>query len=182
MKEVEVKAKVKSLDKLQKKLEGKGAVFKEPQIQKDVIFLHKDSSRDRSRRGKVILRLRQTDEVNILTLKKQLGNELDNIEHEIVVDNWVAAKNIINLLDYDEVVRVYKVRKEGKLGDLSICLDEVRGLGDFIEVEKVVKKGNSSKIQDELFSFLETLGVKYVDRVEEGYDSLVYKKLCKSKT
>jgi adenylate cyclase class IV len=52
-------------------------------------------------------------------------------------------------------------------------LDQVKGLGNFIEVEKF-STDDTFKIQEELFRFLETLGVKRKDRVLHGYDVLVY--------
>jgi len=54
-----------------------------------------------------------------------------------------------------------------------ICLDEVEGLGSFIEVEKTSAEDGEA-IQEELFNFLESLGVKREDRVFKGYDTLKY--------
>lgn len=176
MQEVEVKAKVDNLDLLKEKLKELGWLFKEPQIQKDVVFLLKNSNQEKSKKGKLVLRLRQSNGINILTLKKQLNNELDNIEKEVRIDDWLQAKEIIEMLGFEEVVRLTKTREEGKFNNLTICLDKVDGLGCFVEVEKMVESGNGENIQKELFDFLKSLGVKEEDRVREGYDSLVYKK------
>ena len=57
----------------------------------------------------------------------------------------------------------------------------MKDLGEFIEAEKIVKsedKEDRKKTQEELFNFLETLGVKKEDRIIDGkYDIMLYKKL-----
>jgi adenylate cyclase class IV len=42
-----------------------------------------------------------------------------------------------------------------------------------IEVEKITE-GEGDDVQEELFTFLETLGVTREDRVINGYDTLMY--------
>jgi predicted adenylyl cyclase CyaB len=67
----------------------------------------------------------------------------------------------------------------GSLGSDVICLDEVRDLGTFIELEKITEGEDPIKVQSELFAFLKSLGVREEDRVERGYDTLLY--LAKAK-
>ena len=177
MKEVEVKAKVDNLDALKEKLVQMGCVFSEPLVQKDKIYLHKSMKFSDMGRGKVILRIRRSDDKATLNLKKQLENELDNIEEELVIDNAEAGTRILKYLDFDEVVRVSKRRTKGKLNDLKICLDDVDELGTFIEVEKMTEDEDSLKIQEELFEFLESLGVKRESGVLKGYDTLIEEKM-----
>ncbi|MDP3762811.1 MAG: CYTH domain-containing protein, partial [bacterium] len=62
----------------------------------------------------------------------------------------------------------------------EICLDEVDRLGSFVEVETFSDDGDPEKIQEEIFKFLLSLGVKPEDRVREGYDTLVYLKNLKT--
>jgi adenylate cyclase class IV len=54
-------------------------------------------------------------------------------------------------------------------------LDEVDGLGSYIEVEKMSDE-DGEKIQNELFDFLQILGVSKEDRVLKGYDTLMWLK------
>jgi hypothetical protein len=49
-------------------------------------------------------------------------------------------------------------------------------LGEFIEVEKMTEEVDGEKIQEELFQFLETLGVSRSDRALHGYDVLLNQK------
>ena len=173
MKEVEIKAKAPDADALKRKLEEKGCEFSEPAVQKDRIYLHEDTSFPEITRGTVILRIRETKGKHILTLKKQLGNELDNIEREVTVDDPDQAEDILTHMDYREAVRVRKTRTTCSYKDMEICIDEVDRLGTFIEVEKMTEE-DSATVQEELFSFLETLGVRKEDQVHKGYDTLTY--------
>ena len=77
------------------------------------------------------------------------------------------------LMNYSEVVRVSKVRRTANHEGMQICLDEVRGLGTFVEVDRMVDEGNTEAIQEELFQFLEQSGISRDQRVLQGYDSLV---------
>jgi adenylate cyclase class IV len=53
-------------------------------------------------------------------------------------------------------------------------LDQVEGLGAFIEVEEITAQDTVEEIQNKLFEFVQTLGVLPEDRVTQGYDTMVY--------
>ena len=73
------------------------------------------------------------------------------------------------------MVSFSKTRCKGKYNDWEVCIDEVPGLGDFIEVEKLTEDGDSEAIQKSLFEFLQTLGVTEADREHFGYDVIMWK-------
>ena len=68
-----------------------------------------------------------------------------------------------------------KKRRKCRYNEYEVCLDEVEGLGNFIEVEKITE-GEGEVIQRELFNFLMKLGVNKEDKIEQGYDTLMYNK------
>lgn len=173
MKEIEVKAKIANIQTLKDVLTNLGCVFSKPTIQHDTIFLHHSLTPQAVQRGNVILRLRKSNGKCILTLKKQLSNELDNIEREVEVMNEHQAAEILHYLDFKEVIQVNKERLQTNFQGITICLDEVEGLGYFIEVEKMSSTEDSQQVQNELFQFLETLGVKKTQQVFKGYDRLL---------
>lgn len=173
MKEIEVKARVKNIDEVKVKLIGLGSVFSEPLVQKDIVYLHQSLAFKDIKRGTSVLRIRNANGKYTLTLKKQLENELDNIEREIVFDDFQQAADILQYMDYREVVRVTKTRVKCRYQDLTICLDDVEGLGRFIEVEKMSEIADSAEVQKSLFEFLQTLGVAKEDQVFKGYDTLI---------
>ena len=178
MKEIEVKARIDNADELVKKAQNFGFCFTEVTTQKDIIFLPEGIKFSEIRSGVPVVRVRNQNGQKItLTLKKRLENELNKIEHEIVASDDVEAAKILENLNLYEVVRVDKNRREGHFNDLGICIDEVEGLGSFVEMEKLCEEGDGLKIQAELFALLKSFGVKDEDRVHNGYDTLIYNKL-----
>ena len=173
--EIEVKAKVRNLDDLVSKLKEIGCVLNEPVVQDDCIYNKKGVDIRKGYDGSPILRIRKQGEKIIFTLKKNRSNELDCIEKEIEVSDKDILKDILELLDYENTIEVHKKRQRGKYGDYEICLDEVEGLGFFIEVEKMSDE-DGEKVQNELFDFLKKLGIEDEDRVFYGYDTLVWLK------
>jgi len=75
-------------------------------------------------------------------------------------------------------VRITKVRRTVALDDLSLCLDEVDGLGAFLELERMVPdEVPGEAVQAGLADFVESLGIE-AERIEETYDSLVHAALA----
>jgi adenylate cyclase class 2 len=173
--EVEVKARVKNLEKLKSKLEAMGCVFSKEIEQEDRIFTDSDEDFAAYQPGVNFLRIREQGDKVLFTLKRSRSNELDSIEHEITVNDADELKNIIQSLGYHEAARVNKRRQQTKYKEYQISLDEVEGLGKFIEVEQFTDE-ESKQAQEQLFKFLESLGVFRNDRVTRGYDTLVYLK------
>jgi adenylate cyclase class 2 len=172
-KEIEVKAKVKNLEDISQKIISLGSILSEPITQDDAIFVNLTGSFTDFKRGENFLRIRKNNQKILFTVKQPQKNELDCIEHEVEVSDAEELQNILELMGYHEAVQVHKVRRKAKYKDYEICLDEVRDLGSFIEVEKITD-GDGEKVQEELFLFLESLGVQREDRVVHGYDTLVY--------
>ena len=173
--EIEVKAKVKDFEIIKNKLKEIGCVLSMPIIQDDYIYNKKGLNLYKDNAGFPVLRIREQNGKIIFTLKKNRSNELDCIEKELEVSNKDILKDIFELLDYESTVEVHKKRIKTNYKDYEICLDEVDGLGSYIEVEKMSDE-DGEKVQNELFEFLQTLGVSKEDRVFNGYDTLIYLK------
>ncbi len=173
-KEIEVKAKVKSFEEIKAKLEELGCTFTEPVIQDDTIFVNFDSDFAGIKPADAnFLRIRKAKGKILFTLKRDGKNELDCIEREVEISDADQFRDSLEFMGYHAVVQVSKTRVKTKYNDMEICLDEVKNLGSFIEVEKIAS-GDSDIIQNELFTFLESLGVSKEDRVFKGYDTLLY--------
>lgn len=174
MTEVEVKAKVSNFTEIQSRLTKLGCTFSEPSIQKDRIYLPNGIEFPDKTKGTLFARIRNSNGKYIFTLKKQLDTEFENIEHELVIDSPEQANEMLKLLDFHEVLSVSKKRIKCKYEDMTICLDEIEGLGSFVEVEKMTAENDTARIKNELFKFLETLGVKKEDQIFKGYAILIY--------
>lgn len=181
MKEVEVKVKLKNKDEVIEKLKALGCVLSR-KVQNDVVFFPNDI-KDLSTRltGRNFLRIREQikDGVTkyIFTLKQPQLNDFDCIEYETEISDPENLARALKLMGYYEFTRVNKVRDTGKVSGYEICLDEVEGLGSFMELEALGEEiGDSLKIQEELYLFLEQFGAGPEDKIEDGYDVLMYKK------
>lgn len=176
MREIEIKARVKNLAKLKQNLESKGIIFGPSLKQKDVSYGWPGVAG--AAPGSVWLRIRAENDHKItFTLKKPVGGELDNIEHETEVSNAKELESIINYLGYEIHSELTKVRHKALYKDIEICLDSVDGLGDFIEAEKLVEDDFAyDEVKQELWELFDELGISKNDEVTVGYDILERRK------
>ncbi len=177
MREIEIKIKVKDLDKIQEKLKERGCVFSDPISQHDVIYSNGGSANElqSSKEGDVFLRIRRMNDMSKLNLKQQRSSEMDNIEYETEIEDPEVMHNILFTLGWHPEVEVKKMRRKGKLGEYEICLDDVEKLGSFIEVEKLTNDdANPQEIREELFRVVESLDLSRSDEETRGYDTQIY--------
>ena len=117
--------------------------------------------------GSKIMRVRdalnpETGELqqSLMTLKVEGQAKLVSDEYEFVVDDGNAARQMLTALGWQEVVTVDKVRLESKTEDYTICIDEVAGLGLFIELEVLAEDdANANNIQQQMCNFLKNLNI-----------------------
>ncbi len=171
--EIEVKCKIDDFDSLKEKIESLGCTFAESVYQDDIIFINYNRPFLTFTPEDIFLRIRKTKDKNILTFKQ--GEEMNSIEHEVSVDDASKMTDILTSIGFRAVVNVKKTRQKAYLNDYEICLDQVDGLGSFIELEKITEE-NAEKVQKEMMEFLQKLGIRESDRVLNGYDTLVYLK------
>lgn len=183
MKEIEVKAKIKDFDNLRAKLAEIKCDLIGHFTQEDIIFLPEGVEFPDIKKGMAVVRVRNSNGIITLTLKKRITaeNELIKLEKEIVVNDKQAAIDIVEHMGYHEVVRVNKERVEGKYDGMTICIDDVEQLGHFIEVEQLSEDDNDAEIQESLFDFLQSLGVSKEDRIIKGYDTLMHEKISSAR-
>ncbi len=174
MKEIEVKAKIRNKAEVVAKLEAAGCKLGDPIVQKDTIFVPQNIVTLPTEAGVPVLRIREQHGKFILTMKIRLTNGLDKQESETEISNPDSMKEIILASGFKEMESFSKSRRKGKYNNWEVCVDEVEGLGEFIEVEQLSEDGDSGKIQTELFNFLKTLGVTEQDREQFGYDVLIW--------
>jgi len=117
--------------------------------------------------GSKIMRVRdvlnpETGELrrSLMTLKVGGQTKLASDEYEFAVDGGNAARQMLTALDWQEIVTVDKVRLESKTEDYTICIDEVAGLGLFIELEVLTEDSADVKnIQQQMCNFLKNLNI-----------------------
>ena len=117
--------------------------------------------------GSKIMRVRdvlnpETGELqrSLMTLKIEGQTKLASDEYEFVVDDGNTARQMLTALGWQEIVTVDKVRLESKTKDYTICIDEVAGLGLFIELEVLTEDSAVVKnIQQQMCNFLKNLDI-----------------------
>jgi predicted adenylyl cyclase CyaB len=184
MYEVEVKAKLRNRQTVIKKLKSFGCRFSEELHQVDHVFIPEGIIfPPKAGSGVGVLRVRKQNQKYFFTLKISQSSRQDSIEREMEIKDGEMMVEIIKLMKYYEAPTVDKKRIKTKYKGMEIVLDKVKHLGEFIEAEKIVKHKDHEarkKVQEELFDFLETLGITKEDRVIDGkYDIMLWEKMNK---
>ena len=167
--EIEVKARA-SHRFLRERLAAMGA--KPEGIQEHLDTYYNSPVRDFSTTDEA-LRIRSVNGRSVLTYK---GKKLDSVsktrpEFETEVDGD-SARSILIALGFFESGVVCKRRELFSYQNMTIALDSVEGLGEFIEVEKQADC-NIEDHCDEIFTFLEELGIRKEDSIRTSYLEMV---------
>lgn len=76
-------------------------------------------------------------------------------------------------MGYRPTVRIRKRRCTTRLGDVTVCLDDVDGLGLFLEAEVMASESaDAIAVQRDLRARVEAFELP-IEWVEDGYDTLV---------
>lgn len=177
MREIEVKAKLKNKGEFFLKAKELGITFG-PTIEQD------DSTYESFRRKDdpswTIFRIRKQKNKTMLTMKyKASTRSRDHHERESSIDNPREVADMLERLGYTFGVRTKKTRQVAKYKHYEICIDEIDGLGCFVEIEELAEDdADVDKVQNNLWTILQQLGVSKDDRVHKGYDDLMHEFLA----
>ncbi|MFI6758970.1 class IV adenylate cyclase [Micromonospora sp. NPDC050417] len=173
VREIEVKYRVSDTDAMIDALRDRGVELSAPVEQDDQAYAMRGWSYGQGKTGFAFARLRSQGGRHLFCVKQPVDNELACMEHETEVAEREQMHAAIVAMGFYPTVRIVKDRRTGRLGSMSLCLDEVRGLGSFLEIETMVSDTRSgAEVQHELDSFARSLGVELM-RSTETYDSLV---------
>lgn len=131
-KEIEAKAKVE--EDLTEKILRIGGKFLGEKIQEDIYFEH--PCRDFLKSDEAF-RLRIEGNRSVITYKGRRDKENLKIREEIEMEikDFETFINILERLGFKKAYTIRKKRRVFLLDDIIICLDDVDGLGSFIELE-----------------------------------------------
>jgi adenylate cyclase class 2 len=113
---------------------------------------------------------------HLFTVKRPVSDVRTCIEHECIVSDRSAMHSAILLMGLRPTVRIVKTRRSGRFGEFAICLDEVEGLGSFVEIEVCT---DIEEDHDELRSRLELLARRmglFGEPCVATYDALIAEK------
>lgn len=167
--EVEVKAPVEDLDMIEDMLISIGGRFIKEQIQKDTYFNAPDRNFAETDEA---LRIREIDGETHLTYKgpKQSLKTKTRMEIEFQVE--AEMSDVLDKLGYKARGFVEKKRRVFKMDDLTVVLDKVEGVGQYIEIEST-----NPEDEEAIFTILGKLGVK-----KESWTLKSYLELLESNT
>jgi adenylate cyclase class 2 len=173
MREIEVKYRVDDLEVLLVALKARGIELSAPVYQDDQAYAPAAWKFGDSKLGISFLRLRTVNGRHYFALKQPAGNAQDCLEYETEVTDREAMHGAIVHMGYRPTVRVAKTRRVATLERCSLCVDDLEGVGGFVELERLVpNEVAASAVQAELAAFVASLGIM-ATRTGETYDSLV---------
>lgn len=182
MREIEVKAKINDLPKLLKRCREQGILLSDSEREVDTLFsvipnFYEEREKGILPIGLTRVREKGNGEVTITYKKHQTGIHLDKVEYEVTTSDAKNAKAIFEAIGLIPILVMEKTRQKAHIGEYEVCLDEVAGLGTYIEIEKLLPESDTTpgeEVQRELWEVLSSLGVSREDEVLVGYDILKY--------
>ncbi len=114
-------------------------------------------------------RLRQNETEAYLILKK--GKIYDDFHKEFEIrigrKDFDNMKELLESLGYQVEIEWYRNRLAYKGDDMEILLDDTRGYGKILELEKMAEEGREKETHDELVREMERFGIKELTLREE---------------
>jgi adenylate cyclase class 2 len=131
---IEVEVKARALPGMRERIESLGALPVGRESHRDIYF---GSPRRDFRKSDEALRIRIKEEGARLTYKGPKLDETTKSRRELTVeiDSPETMEQILISLGFFRAGVVRKIRTKYQLGEATIAIDEVEGLGSFLEVE-----------------------------------------------
>jgi len=169
MVEVEIRFKAENLSEDLLRSIGAKLISESKEVDKYFKF-----SKDKER--SFILRIREKNNEFLLTLKgsSKLKTDCAWPEWETKINNHKELENFLINNNFEELVMINKLRKKFKYQNFEINLDNIEGLGKFVEVELIGE--DSEKLRRDIITFVKNkLGIKEDNIIEKGYVKLMLK-------
>jgi adenylate cyclase class 2 len=169
--EVEVKGKVKDLKSVEAKAKALGFSFVGVEEHSDIYYRH--PTRDFAKTDEAI-RVRTVNGKRVLTYKGPKVDKVSKTREEIEVDIQGDMPKVLERLGFSPVTEVAKVRRVYKKGDIEVCLDDVRDVGTYVEVE--CRSTDLVATRTRVLDVVKALGLKDKDLERNSYLQLLLAK------
>lgn len=177
--EVEVKAKIENINSCISTFLENGFVKEKYVEELDTYYtskFHDFKANDEA------LRLRESK--NLISGKKEAfitykGKKLDTVsmarkEIESAVEIADAIKEILESIGFEPVQPIEKTRVSLTKGNITVCIDDVKGLGGFVEVEMLVKdESMREEALMDIEAVLDIVGLDIKDTIRKSYLSML---------
>lgn len=175
MLEIEIKAKVERPEALREALHNHGFVRLQAVRETDTYYNGVDRSfakTDEALRLRMNENLDKGGERSAVTYK---GPKLDSRsqtrkEYEVGVQDGEGMHQLLQALGHTPVLQVQKRREYFRRGDITACVDDVTGLGSYMELETLSAADEGyEKAVEALFCLLDTLGISRENCTRKSY-------------
>lgn len=178
--EVEIKVRVNNPEEIKEKVSKIGNLIKSiNQIDDYFIPIHRDFFNQKPHPIEW-LRIRTNPDKVIfeydLSINKDVNGKQECAEeYETEISNPDDFRKILKFLDFNKIITVDKQREYWMCGNIEVALDNVRGLGTFVEAEAKGNFANNLEAENACIDFLKELGIKDVEtsRINKGYPVLI---------
>ncbi len=157
--EVEIKAHLDDLTRIQSGLIQLGALYKKTFQQTDIYLQHPIRNFAQTDEA---LRIRYSEDKNYITYKGPKIDQTSKTREEIEIEFHEPDKllKLLRKIGFTIVREVSKFRQIYALDEITICLDTINGLGNFIELEIDVSNENEIIIaKNQLLLILDKLQI-----------------------
>jgi predicted adenylyl cyclase CyaB len=128
--------------------------------------------------GEKDLRMRKNESEAFVILKEGKIHDDFRKEFEIRI-NRGDFDNMVELfqgLGYEIEIEWYRNRLEYKNADMKVLLDDTKGYGKILELEKIVEEGNESDVHNDLSAEMKKFGIGEITSKEEFNEKFEYYK------
>lgn len=157
---IEVEVKAKTHPEIKKKLELIGAQKIRKEKQEDIYF---NAPHKNFKTTDEALRIRKTPSKAFLTYKGPKIDEKSKTRQEIETEipDPKNMTRILKCLGFKKTHKVIKKREIYQLDDFTLTIDDVKGLGTYIEIEKDIKEDEDyEESLNTIFKIYKKLGIK----------------------
>lgn len=146
---------------------------------------HQYLSPDQNLRLKNSFRIRERINKNIITFKEDKfdhdGVWLYSDEFEIKIEDVEMFKKILNKIHFKELIKIINKKYTKYIDNYEIVLEEVKDLGNFLEVEYKdegeIGIEKVEEIKEEIRNFVKNKGLKIGKELDMGKPEMMLRKL-----
>lgn len=186
MLEIELKASIGGMApaELEQRMQAAGFCLRQDCLEWDTYYNAPDRDFKKTDEALRIREHRTPDGANVLITYK--GPKLDALsntrtEFETRVEDGDTLRSILGALGFAVILEVRKQRREyagtGPFKSTCLCLDEVQGLGGFLELEYCAEDGvceeERDSIRNRLLSLLDELEIPRLNLTRQSYLELL---------
>ncbi len=181
--EVEIKFPLKNMTQLASNLNSIATPKKKDVFQKDTYFVPPHRDFMLYKRPYEWLRLRETAKGAHFNYKHFYPENVEKTDYcdefQTNIEDADAVRKILASLDFKELVVVEKTRNTWHFKDVEIAIDDVKGLGPYIELEAKKEFSTPQEAKEFLRKILAEIDAEVGDEDIEGYPRVLMKKNSK---